>query len=159
MPRFTGASLSTALLAAVLISAPSPVQAQAANPSGLWVGMAVGGGWGRIGCDLCVTNRELGYSGALNFGGMIRRGFLAGAEIGGWTFSEDDARQTIGSISGTLTMYPRPGRSGVFVRGGAGVHYTKVTEDDEDVDATTFGVQVGVGYEFDLAPGWALVKR
>lgn len=136
----------------------APLSAQSVNASGLWIGVDVGGGWGRIGCDLCTLGRELGYTGAVSFGGTIREGVRVGAEVGGWSFSEGDARQTIGSLSGVLTMYPRLGPNGIFVQGGAGLHYIKVTEADEDVDATTLGVSVGVGYELQIAPGWALVN-
>ena len=143
-------------LAAALSAAPA--SAQAVNRSGLWLGADAGGGWGRIGCDLCTTQRELGYAGALLFGGTIREGVLVGAEFGGWTYQEEDARQTIGSLSGLLIMYPDVGMEGFFVQGGAGVHYIKVTEEDEDVNAITVGLRVGVGYEIGLTPGWSIAN-
>ncbi len=136
----------------------SSVEAQARNASGLWVGVDVGGGWARIGCDLCIAKRELGYMGGVSFGGTVRPGFLVGAKLSGWSYDEGEASQTMGSLTGLLTMYPRLSVSGVFVQGGASVHYLKVTEDDDDVNATTFGFDVGVGYEFDVVPGWALVN-
>lgn len=143
---------------AALAVVPAGISAQSQNSSGLWLGLGVGGGWGRIGCDLCVARRELGYTGTLSFGGTVRQGLLVGAEVGGWTFQQEEARQTIGSLSGILTMYPRPDASGLFVRGGVGINYAKVTQGDEDVDATTVGLQVGIGHEFHLSPGWSLLN-
>ena len=143
---------------AALAVVPAQASAQSQNSSGLWLGLTMGGGWGRIGCDLCVAGRELGYTGTLSFGGTVRDGLLVGAEVGGWTFQQEEARQTIGSLSGILTMYPRPDESGLFVRGGLGVNYAKVTEGDQDVDATTVGVQLGVGHEYHLTRGWSLLN-
>lgn len=146
------------LFLVAMVAIPQGASAQARNSSGLWLGLGLGGGWGRIGCDLCVADRELGYTGSLSFGGTVRDGLLVGAEVDGWTYSRDDARQTIGSLHGVLTMYPRPDQTGLFVKGGLGVSYTKVTEDDEDVNATTVGVLLGVGHEYHLAPGWSLLS-
>ena len=150
-------SLAIFLLAAST-AFPAALSAQSQNTSGLWVGLGIGGGWGRIGCDLCVADRQLGYTGALSFGGTVREGLLVGAELGGWTFERESARQTIGSLNAVLTMYPRPDQAGLFVKGGVGVGYAKVTEEDEDVDATTVGVLLGVGHEYHLAPGWSLLN-
>lgn len=150
-------TLAICLVAATL-AAPQALSAQSRNSSGLWLGLGVGGGWGRIGCDLCVADRELGYTGLLSFGGTIRNGLLVGAEVSGWTFSQEAARQTIGSLNAVVTMYPRPEQAGLFVKGGLGVSYAKVTEDDEDVDATTIGVVLGVGHEYHLSPGWSLMN-
>lgn len=149
---------SLIVLLAGALALPGAAEAQSQNSSGLWFGLGVGGGWGRIGCDLCVTDRELGYTGTASFGGTVRDGLLVGAEVGGWRFQQEEVRQVIGSLAAIVTMYPRPDQSGLFVRGGFGVNYANVTEGDEDVDATTVGVQVGVGHEFHLSPGWSLVN-
>ena len=145
-------------LALAALSAPQGLTAQSQNSSGLWMGLGLGGGWGRIGCDLCIADRQLGYSGLASFGGTVRDGLLAGAEVSGWTFSQENARQTIGSLHAVVTMYPRPDQAGLFVKGGVGVSYTQVTEEDEDVDATTVGVLLGVGHEYHLTPGWSLMN-
>ncbi len=145
-------------LTAATLAAPQALHGQSQNSSGLWLGLGVGGGWGRIGCDLCVADRELGYTGLVSFGGTIRSGLLVGAEVSGWTFSQEQARQTIGSLNAVVTMYPRPDQAGLFVKGGLGVNYAKVTEEDEDVDATTIGVVLGVGHEYHLSPGWSLMN-
>ena len=41
------------------LAAPQGLFAQSQNSSGLWMGLGIGGGWGRIGCDLCVADRQL----------------------------------------------------------------------------------------------------
>lgn len=148
----------TIFIFAVMASIPSQVAAQSQNSSGLWFGLGIGGGWGRIGCDLCVADRELGYTGLVSFGGTIHDGLLVGAEVGGWRFSQEGVRQSIGSLSGVMTLYPRPDQSGLFVKGGLGVNFAQVTEGDADVGATTVGVQLGVGHEFRVATGWSLMN-
>ncbi|MGI9628451.1 MAG: outer membrane beta-barrel protein [Longimicrobiales bacterium] len=148
----------TIFIFAVLALIPSQVVAQAQNSSGLWFGLGVGGGWGRIGCDLCVADRQLGYTGLVSFGGTIRDGLLVGAEVGGWRFQQDEVRQSIGMLAGVMTLYPRPDQSGLFVKGGLGVNFAQVTEGEGDVGATTVGVQLGLGHEFKLTPGWSLMN-
>lgn len=113
---------------------------------GTWLSAGVGGGWTRVNCTICRADRYAGPSAALRFGVTLRPGLLVGAELDGWTRSNDDVRSMIMAGSATTYIYPDPGR-GLFLKAGAGlVHYRL----DPESGTNLFGLVLGAGYEFPV---------
>lgn len=113
---------------------------------GTWVSAGAGGGWLRVNCSICGTERFGGPAAVLRMGTTLRPGLLVAAELDGWTRSSDDERSAIVAGSGSAWFFPNPER-GLFLRAGAGlVHYRL----DEDAGANLFGLQLGAGYELVL---------
>jgi hypothetical protein len=146
-------SLRTLLLvvlsAAGVCAGASPALAQAAPEvagEGTWFAAGLGGGWTRVNCAICRTDRYAGPSAALRFGTTLRPGLLIGAELDGWTRTNDDVRSTLAAGSAAAYIYPDPAR-GLFLKAGAGlVHYSL----DEDAGTNLLGLFLGAGYEFPI---------
>lgn len=139
------------LLAGLCIGASGsdPVRAQEAPArarQGTWFSAGLGGGWTRVNCAICRTDRNAGPAAALRFGTTLRPGLLVGAELDGWTRSNDDVRSTLTAGSAAAYIYPDPSR-GLFLKAGAGlVHYSL----DEDSGTNLVGLLLGAGYEFPI---------
>ncbi|HEX6135697.1 MAG TPA: hypothetical protein VFZ24_17115 [Longimicrobiales bacterium] len=135
------------LCAAVVLPAQAQQRPAAGLRQGTWVTAGVGGGWTRVNCSICRTDRTAGPSAALRFGTTLRPGLLVGAELDGWTRSREDARTLLTAGSAAAYIYPDPAR-GLFLKGGAGL--VRYSFDDGDGSANLLGLMLGVGYEFPI---------
>jgi hypothetical protein len=136
-----------ALLCAGRAAAQSP-------DSGTWFGLGAGGGWTRVSCAICSTDRDLGPAGHLRIGTAIRPGLLVGAA---WTHRDDEEeeiRETVATLAGVGTVYPRPGGP-LYLKGGIGYIAYRATE---EVAANLIGLVVGAGYEFAVSDGFAITN-
>ncbi len=127
---------------------------------GLWMGVGVGAGSSLVTCGICREDRLGGPSGYMGLGATLRPDLLVGAEGTIWVHASEEIDQYLGALTLAAYLYPRRG-SGFFVKGGlSGLRYV-ATEDgsagEDDASATTLGVGLGVGYEFPIRPGYALV--
>jgi hypothetical protein len=125
--------------------------------TGTWFGFGAGGGWTRVSCAICSTDRDLGPAGQVRIGTSIRPGLLVGAEASAWTHTDDeqdDVRETVATLAGVGYVYPRPGGP-LYLKGGAG--YIAYRAGD-DVAANLFGLLVGAGYEFPLSDSFAITN-
>jgi hypothetical protein len=52
---------------------------------------------------------------------------LLGVETNGWVESQDNVTLTLGSVTGTVTFYPKAS-SGFFLKGGAGASFISTDE-------------------------------
>lgn len=122
--------------------------------TGTWFAAAVGGGWTRVNCAICRTDRYAGPSAALRFGTTLRPGLLIGAEVDGWMRSNDGVRSMLTSGSASAYIYPDPSR-GLFLKAGTGlVHYSL----DEDSGTNLLGIFLGAGYEFPITPSLSITN-
>jgi hypothetical protein len=146
-------TIPLAVLVAVLATAANAQdapRASASTPAGTWIGAGVGGGWTRLTCAICRTDRNLGPSGHLRFGTTLRPGFLLGAEVDGWTRSDNDIRSIVGAGAIATYLYPNPA-GGLFLKGGIG--YVRYSVDSGNLGTNLLGLLIGAGFEFPVAPG------
>lgn len=144
-------TLRAALLCVGLgVWSASSVHAQAparAEGGGAWFTAGLGGGWVRVNCAICRTDRNAGPSAAVSFGTTLRPGLLVGGELDGWTRSSDDVRSMLTAGGAAAWIYPDPNRR-LYLKAGAGlVHYSL----DADVSTNLFGLMLGAGYEFPIS--------
>lgn len=107
-----------------------------------WWSAGLGGAGGRITCDLCEPERDLGPSAELAIGSYAGPGLRVGVEGGGWTHDDDGTRETVYRVG--VVAYLRPNlERGAYLTGGFGwTHY----------DAGSFGydaprLSLGVGWD------------
>ncbi len=153
-------SILTVLPLAAQTSTQDPPQATEAGGRGLWMGLGVGAGSSMVSCAICRQERRGGPSGYMRIGATVQPSLLVGAEGTVWVHAGEELDQYLGALTLAAYLYPRPG-SGFFVKGGlSGLRYA-ATEDgaarDEQASATTVGVNLGVGYEFPVRPGYSVV--
>jgi hypothetical protein len=142
--RFTIAFLIGGALLPLISHAQS-----AANPSSVWVSAGLGGGWTRVSCAICRTDRNLGPTGYVRVGVPLRSGLLLGAEANLWTregepVGDEDTREWTRAVSAVVHLYPRPGGP-FFVKAGLGQLSFQA---NDQLSTSTMGVQLGAGYEF-----------
>lgn len=141
--------LCIALCAGVVTSASAQSAPFRGAREGTWMTAGLGGGWTRVSCAICNTDRNAGPSAGLRFGTTLRPGLLVGAELDGWTRSHDDVRTMLAAGSAAAYIYPDPSR-GLFLKAGAGlVHFGF---DTDDAGMNLFGLLLGAGYEFPVTP-------
>lgn len=117
------------------------------SPDGMWVSAGMGGGWTRVTCAICRTDRNLGPSGYVRLGTTLRPGLHIAVEVDGWTRSEQDLRSTATAGGVAAYLYPEPA-GGAFLKSGlAWVRYGV----DGDVGANLVGLLVGAGYDFPVS--------
>ena len=134
--------LTTFIGAAIFLPASLNAQNQAAE-SRYWISAGAGGGWARVACAVCRTDRNLGPAAYLRVGVTAREGLLIGTEVNAWTREREDEREWTRAMGAVAYLYPRA-RGPFFVKGG--VSYMGFSADD--VSIGTLGVQLGAGYEF-----------
>jgi hypothetical protein len=138
----------------VLALPPASARAQVGESSNsIWVSAGIGGGWNRVSCSICRTQRNLGPTGYIRVGASVRDGVLLGAEVNGWMRERggDNGREWTGAIGPVAYLYPYP-RGSFYVKGGLGYMKYRINgdEDDEAAQVGSIGVQLGAGYEFRI---------
>jgi len=118
---------------------------------GFWIGFGAGYGSASVSTDeFPAEEREGSFTGFLKLGGTLNPQVLLGVESNAWVKSQDDIRLTLGSVTGTVTFYPKV-TSGLFLKGGVGASYmsTQVFVDDTTVTVskTGWGLLAGLGYD------------
>jgi hypothetical protein len=121
--------------------------------NGFWIGVGAGYGSASVeaSCEGCESEkREGAISGFVKLGGTLNEHVLLGAESNVWAKEEEDVTLLLGSVTGTVTFYPRAS-SGFFLKGGAGFSYVDMQEKSGDVtvsiDKVGWGVLLGAGYD------------
>ncbi len=115
---------------------------------GFWVAGAAGGSSVDIDCiQYCPSDRKLGISGSVQLGGTLSTKSLAGIEANGWrTSASGEAREFI-AVLGVFHYYPVP-EYALNVKFGLGAGRYGEEMGDDQMSATGFVVQLGLGYEF-----------
>ena len=133
--------------------APVDVDAAAgsAAPTTIWWGVGAGAGALRFTCDLCATDRDRGPSLFAVVGAHATPGLRVGLEAGGWTLDDGGVREMLWRTGLTAFFHPDPG-SGFHVL--AGIGWVGWRADELRYDSGS--LNVGVGWEFELLPSWAV---
>ncbi len=136
----------------LLLSVPSLGEAQFLpnTRQGLWAGLGLGRGAGRIGCAICRGDRETDLSGYVRFGATVSPQFLLGGEVDHWRRSSEDLSERITSYQAVAYWYPGL-RGAFYVKGGLGVVTYRAEDEADLLRADALGGQVGVGYELRVA--------
>jgi hypothetical protein len=150
----------TALTAAVsLTCAVGPLSAQQ-QPGGIWITGGIGAGLTRVHCEICQGDRKAGPSVQLGIGLRLNQELALGGEASGWRKKEEDITSSAGTLLAVIYWHPVPDKVRYFLKGGIGaVAYKANANEDEDTDPftfNTFGVQLGVGYQFRLGRDFSL---
>jgi hypothetical protein len=151
VPLGCALAVSIALLAAPVAWAGHPQ-----GGKGFWIGLGAGWGSAGIDCDDCGTeDREGSFTGNFKLGGTLSDRVLLGVESNGWIKDEGSATLTLGSVTGTVTFYPKAS-SGFFLKAGGGGSFVDMEERFGDVTANVdkwgWGVLTGVGYDIRVWP-------
>ncbi|HUL02660.1 MAG TPA: hypothetical protein VLV16_05445 [Gemmatimonadales bacterium] len=159
------------LLLLLVFSAPSawgqqqaPERKQRPHRTGLWFEFGSGSGAVRIGCGGCEDARfASGSSGYLRVGGTVSDNVLLAVETYGFDdkafgFVEGDSSIVANDATITLSVLWYPWRSGVFLKGGAGLASGDFTvTPDTGAALETHGV--GVGMTFGLGYDWPISRK
>lgn len=156
MNTTTSRALLVGLAAGIALFVPA--SAWAGDPQvreGFWIGFGAGYGWADVSCDECGDggDREGSITGFVKLGGTLNERVLLGVETNVWTKEQDDVRVTLGSLAGTVTLYPQAS-SGFFLKAGVGLSYldTGVRAGSVSLSAskTGWGFMAGLGYDLRL---------
>lgn len=131
-------------------SAPGSVK-----PGGLWYGFSLGWGWSRVDCDICRGNLVGGATGMLRGGITQSRALDLGLEINGWRQSQEGVDRWHGTFSLMAYVFPGPVRR-LSINGGLGLTLYRASDSEDAFTSTSFGPQLGVGYEFPIGRGLTL---
>ncbi len=123
----------------------------AETPTGIWWGFGVGGGSLRFTCDLCARERDRGPTLYAAVGAYAAPGLRVGMEGGGWTRDDGAVREEMYRAGLTGFLHPDP-ESGFHVL--AGLSWVGYRADDIRYDSGA--LSVGLGWEFEVVPGWAV---
>lgn len=143
-----GLGLGVSLLVSSSAWAGHPQERQ-----GFWIGF--GGGYGsahaEASCEDCQGgDREGSFTGFVKLGGTLNNRVLLGVETNAWIKEQEAVTLTLGSVTGTVTLYPQPS-SGFFLKAGAGISYVSTDLQEGtlsvSVSKTGWGVLAGIGYD------------
>lgn len=144
-----GFAIAALALAASALAAQQP--GTGSNRGGQWLGIGVGGGWGRVTCAVCASNRQTSIAGYVKAGGTLSRRFLLGVEGDGWMRSDDNVDEFLIGIAAQLYFYPNP-RKRLFYKAGAGMMLYQIGDGPGRLTSTAFGPSVGVGFDMPASP-------
>ena len=134
----------------VLFASPLAWAGHPQERQGFWIGFGAGYGSASVNCDDCDFGgeREGSFTGFLKLGGTLNERVLLGVEGNAWIKEENGFTLTLGSFTGTVTLYPQAS-SGFFLKGGVGLSYVDMREGSLSVSVskTGWGVLAGIGYD------------
>lgn len=148
-------TLSLICTVALLTLARPAAAQEGPTREGFWWGFGLGYGWVHVGCDICDSDRSTSISGLGRAGGTINSRVLLGAEANGWTRSEDEVDEYLGSITVVAYWYTRPGGN-FHLKTGFGYAAYRIDDGENALTSSGFGPQIGAGYEFRLARSLSL---
>ena len=122
---------------------------------GLWMGVGLGAGFDRVFCEICDGSVQAGWSGYLRLGGTVSPRLLLGGELTGWLRSREEATQTMGAVSFVAYWYPAD--TNLYLKGGGGIIGFRSADGEDAVTSTTFGPNLGLGYEQLVSPRVSIV--
>ena len=126
----------------------APLTAQQPNVrQGFWYGFGFGIGSGKLHCDICNDQSGTDLTVSLRAGGVLSESWLLGAELDGWTNSQDVATRRSWSANAVALWYPWPAR-GAYAKGGLGFTGYRASDDEDVISTTQAGLIVGIGYEW-----------
>ncbi len=157
--------LRTAVVAAVCIVVPSSsVRAQSTGADGgLWWSVSAAAGGARLTCDICDPTRDGGPGVEVAVGAHAASGVRVGVDAGGWTFREEDFRETVYTAGLVVEIHPRRD-SGLHLIGGVGWSGYRANEVDpapgeEGFRYDAMRLRVGAGWDLPLTASWVVGNR
>ena len=145
------------LLAAIALAVfVTPVTAQHPNTrQGFWYGFGFGAGSSQLHCEICNDQSGTDLSAAIRAGGVLSKSWLLGAELTGWTNSQDVATRRSWSANAIALWYPWPER-GAYLKGGFGITGYSASDSVDVISTTQPGGIIGLGYEWRVGKNYSL---
>src|SRR6185437_5081530 len=143
--------MARALLALGVAAAPAVAQ-ETNTLRGPWLGGGVGTASSSVNCDICIGDRNGGFSGYVAGGFRITPALHAGAEVNGWFDDTEGVSQRLLLYGASLWWHPQPGRNW-FLKSALGLmSYRAATgeNDDDPLTARAAAVQLGGGYDLHV---------
>jgi len=138
------------LVAAATALFVTPVTAQQSTlRQGFWYGFGFGAGSGELHCDICNDQSGTDLTASIRAGGTLSSSWLLGAELDGWTNSQDIATRRSWSASAVALWYPWPAQ-GAYVKGGIGITGYRASDSVDVITTTRPGGIIGIGYEWKV---------
>lgn len=145
--------LLTALALALIVT---PVTAQHPNVrQGFWYGFGFGAGSGQLNCEICDDQSGTDLAASIRAGGVLSKSWLLGAELDGWTNSQEVATRRSWSALAVALWYPWPTR-GAYLKGGLGFTGYRASDSVDVISTTQPGGILGVGYEWRVGKNYSL---
>lgn len=151
------------LVAAItLVPAPSLFAQSAASSAsgGMWWQASIGAAGARLTCDICDPTRDRGPTLGLAAGTYANGRTRVGVDAEGFTFRDDDFRETVYSAGVHAAVYPRRD-SGLHLIGGLG--WTGYRAGDVDAEPEDEGfaydavrLRLGAGWDLPLTGTWTV---
>lgn len=152
-----GALLALVLMIGAAPSAFAQGSAEARGGLGLWYGLGIGGGVGKVGCNVCRGVWHVAPSAQLSFGGTVNPFLRLGLEGNGWLRNDSafGVRDIMVGVGAVLYWYPRSAAGGYFLKAGLGPFFFRAEdsrvaeggEPDPPITSTSFGGHLGIGYD------------
>ena len=157
--------LSTIVLTATVLALAGNASAQTRD--GFFFGGGIGYGSGDASTeetrgDLSQiggldSGREGGLTINLRVGKTLSTRLAVGAELNGYSRSEDNA--DISLFNATAAFYLYPSDAGLFVKGGLGLARAGFSFEGDDLSGLGFGAMLGVGYDFAIGTSLAVTPQ
>jgi opacity protein-like surface antigen len=140
---------------AALLAVSQAATAQSPTLRGPWLGAGIGTASASVNCELCVDDRNGGFSGYVTGGITLSPSVRAGAELMGWFDNTNEISQRLLLYGASLYWSP-VATSRWYLKGGLGLlnyHADDTADPDDDpLNAGTAALQLGSGYEFRAGP-------
>ncbi len=151
--RWVAIALLVAAPVAEAQRAPLSGAAPATTAPNIWFGATLGGAGVRLTCDACQAARDVGPQFTIMAGAHAAPRLRVGVELGRWSYSRDDVRETVTSLGllSHVKLGPDP-RRGVYLLGGIG--WSGYRAGDFSYDAAR--ITVGAGYDLPLMSRWVI---
>lgn len=135
----------------------------APRSGGFWWSVAAAAAGARLTCDICDRTRDGGPSIEAAMGTYTGTSVRVGVEGGGWTFKDENFRETIYTAGVVAEVHPRRG-SGLHLIGGlgwSGYRADDIEEDPEDVGFRydALRLRLGVGWDLPMSGPWSVGSR
>lgn len=143
--------MNRVLLAAVALAlAVTPLSAQQSSVrQGFWYGFGFGAGSSELHCEICDDQSGTDLTVSLRAGGALSPSWLLGAELDGWTNSQEEVTRRSWSATAVALWYPWPAK-GAYAKGGFGITGYRASDSVDVITATNPAFVLGIGYEWQV---------
>jgi hypothetical protein len=149
-------TLTSIVLAAVIIAAPLHAQGYPQTRSGFTISFGFGSGSATFDCDGCDTGSQSAGTGYFRMGGTVRPNLIIGGEVNGWTKSQGGATLSIVSFDAVAQWYPSV-TGGFYVDAGIGTG--SITAEYDIGGGTLTQTQHGLGYQIGAGYDWRVGRN
>jgi len=143
--------------AAVIALSLLPVAADAQARDRVWARLSVGRGDLQVSCNICRSADQSSWSADVSVGGWTGKRAKLGGELGLWRRGGDDATQRVMQLGAVSQIYPF--QVPAFVKLGVGLLTYNASDGEESLDATSFAVQGGLGFDIPVPGKYIVVPQ